>query len=663
MTGDLLLKVLDERREAIRRRWAGEVMASSPKYSGRPEEEILASVDDMIAGLRDAVASGDYSRLFEFSNRMVSLRSSMGFKLTEIQRVINIGTSTIIDEVRRGCSPDDQEECFAAFRKLLDVTYWASMHVGDVFEEIRSKEFTAGTLIALAAAQEELDEGEVMRRSLELVMGLMHCSHGAISMHHLGGIAVQLPPGHRQCGELFSRLSGRVMRDRRMFALHGDELAGLGPPAPGGKEECVSCAAGVPIRARGRVIGALLLASVTERDLSHHEGAFLEAVASQIGLACDDARMMEQVRRREESVRKELGEIMTIMNELGAMVYVADISTYELLAANRPITEAFGKDIIGRRCYEVLQSDQEGPCSFCTNQHLVRDGRPTGPYSWRFQNTRTGRWYQCLDRAIEWPDGRLARLEIALDVTELEEAGRRLEEISSALGLYNDLLVHDIANYAGAAKAFVQLMGDPGVAESKKADMAASAASQLNKIEVLVDRISKLTRLKTRRAEELSRRELRPLLDEAIEDVRARPEGAAVEFVREYGGDGQEVELGGLAGDIFVNLISNAAKYGGGRPVTVRVSASMVGTRPAWRVSVEDQGKGVPPDKKGLLFSRYQRLSTISQLKGQGLGLTIVKSLTEAYGGEAGVEDLVPGDHTKGSIFWVAFPKAGPPKA
>ncbi|HIJ17999.1 MAG TPA: sensor histidine kinase, partial [Thermoplasmata archaeon] len=68
---------------------------------------------------------------------------------------------------------------------------------------------------------------------------------------------------------------------------------------------------------------------------------------------------------------------------------------------------------------------------------------------------------------------------------------------------------------------------------------------------------------------------------------------------------------------------------------------------------------GVPDEKKSKLFERYVRLPTLSQLKGQGLGLTIVRSLTSAYGGEAAVEDRVPGDHTKGSIFSVTFPKAG----
>ena len=662
LTKDVLTRVLETKKAAIRERWTKEVMASSPRYADRPVEEIQASVDEMMVGLVAAVSEGDYSRLFEFSNKMVSMRSSMGFKLTEIQRVVNIGTSTVLDELRTECGVEDHDECFAALRKLMDVMYWASMNLGDAFEEIRSREFTAGTLVALGAAQEELDEREIMRRSLELAMSLMRCSHGAISMQHLGGCAVQLPSGHRQCEELFARLAGAVARANKPVTLHCGEIDKMVLLDPHRKEERVTCAVGVPIRARGRTIGALLLASVAERRLSPHETTFLEAVASQVGLACDDARMMEQLRLREESARKEHDEILTVMNELGAMVYVTDMDTYELLAANKPLQDIFGNDILGKRCYEVLQVDQEGPCTFCTNRHLVKEGRKTGPYVWKFQNTRTGRWYHCLDRAIDWPDGRLARLEIALDVTDLEKANQRLEEIGSVLGLYNDLLVHDIANYAGTAKAFVQLLGDGSTPEAKKADMARSAVTQLNKIDVLVDRISKLTKVHTRRAEELVKQDLANVLDEAVSDVAASVDGAAVEFKKEYADGGYDTELGEFAPDIFINLLGNAAKYGGGRPVTVRIAPHTIGTRPAWKVSVEDEGKGVPPEKKGLLFSRYRRLSTLSQLKGQGLGLTIVKSLTEIYGGEVGLEDRVPGDHTKGSIFWVAFPKAGPPR-
>ena len=432
MTKDVVLRVLDKRRAEIRGKWAEEIVSSSPRYADLPEEEILLSVDQMMSGLEAAVSDGDYSILFEFLNRVVSLRSSMGFKLSEVQRVVNIGTNIMIDELKTECEVDDRDECFIAMRKVLDVMYWAAMNLGDTFEDIRGKEFTAGTLIALGAAHEDIDEREVLRKSLELAMSLMRCSHGAISMHHLGGCAVVIPNGQRHAEELFTRLSGRVPRAEKTVMLHGEEISSMIHLDPHRKETPLACAAGIPIRARGRLLGALLLGSNSPRSLSSHEAGFLEAVASQIGLACDNARMISQIKSREKFVRKEHDEILTVMNELGAMVYVTDMETYELLAANKPLQDIFGSDILGRRCYEVLQVDQEGPCTFCTNRHLVKDGVKTGPYVWKFRNTRTGRWYQGLDRAVDWPDGRLARLEIALDVTDLEEANQRLEEIIDA---------------------------------------------------------------------------------------------------------------------------------------------------------------------------------------------------------------------------------------
>lgn len=657
MADDIILRILRDKKSEIRERWAKEIAASSPRYADRPKDEVYSSVDQMMSGLSSAVSTGDYSALFEFLNRVVAIRTSMGFKLAEIQRVVNIGTSIIMDELRAECGVEEHETCFLAMMRVMDVMQWASMNLGDTFEEIRSKEFTAGTLIALGAAQEDMEERQVMRKSLELTMSLMRCSHGAISMHHLGGCSVILPQGQRQYEDLFSGLSGNVTKTNKTVILVGEELSRMMRPDPHRDEAPISCAVGIPIRARGRVLGALLLGTVHQRTLSSHEARFLEAVASQIGLACDNARMMEKIRSSERFVKKEHDEILTVMNELGALVYVADIETYELLAANKPLQEAFGKDIIGKTCYKVLQTDQAGPCTFCTNKHLLRDGVPTGPYIWKFQNTRTGRWYQCLDRAIEWPDGRLVRLEIALDISDLEITKTRLEEIGAALELYNDLLVHDVGNYAGAAKAFVQLLVDRDTPEAKKGEMAKTALSQLKRIDTLVDRVSKLTKAQARGTSSLVTCDLANALDEAISDVSATVEGSAVEFKREYERSGYKVDLGDFAADIFMNLLANAVKYGAGRPVTVRVSDSTLNGKPAWKVSVIDEGHGVPPDKKKLLFDRYKRLTTMSQIKGQGLGLTIVKTLTEAYGGEAGLDDRVEGDHTKGSVFHVTFPK------
>jgi len=132
--------------------------------------------------------------------------------------------------------------------------------------------------------------------------------------------------------------------------------------------------------------------------------------------------------------------LLTILDSIDALVYVADMKTYELLFANRYIRNIWG-DVVGTKCWQSLQSGQTGPCVFCTNDRLLDAvGQPTGVYQWEFQNTRDGRWYDCRDNALRWIDGRIVRLEIATDITErkkMEEELRRLAISDSLTGLFN----------------------------------------------------------------------------------------------------------------------------------------------------------------------------------------------------------------------------------
>lgn len=119
--------------------------------------------------------------------------------------------------------------------------------------------------------------------------------------------------------------------------------------------------------------------------------------------------------------------IETVLDSLDALVYVADMDTHELLFLNRYGREHWGVPN-GRKCWQVLQQGQTGPCSFCTNKQLRYDnGEPGGVHVWEFRNTVTGHWYQCRDQAILWPDGRTVRLEIATDISELKEVQAQLK--------------------------------------------------------------------------------------------------------------------------------------------------------------------------------------------------------------------------------------------
>ncbi|HDK17245.1 MAG TPA: hypothetical protein ENG75_04825, partial [Nitrospirae bacterium] len=131
--------------------------------------------------------------------------------------------------------------------------------------------------------------------------------------------------------------------------------------------------------------------------------------------------------RAEKALNKSHERLLTVMDSLDALVYVADMDTYELLFVNKYGREIWG-EITGKICWKSLQSGQTEPCQFCTNKKLLNgDGNPTGVYIWTLQNTVNQEWYECRDQAIRWTDGRLVRMEIATNITERKKVENQLK--------------------------------------------------------------------------------------------------------------------------------------------------------------------------------------------------------------------------------------------
>ncbi|MBU3936517.1 MAG: response regulator [Proteobacteria bacterium] len=136
----------------------------------------------------------------------------------------------------------------------------------------------------------------------------------------------------------------------------------------------------------------------------------------------------------------DLLKLLKILDSLQAIVYVADMQSYELLFVNSYARDLFG-DIEGEICWQSLQKDQTGPCPFCSNDKLVdKNGQPVGEYIWEFCNTRNNHWYRMVDQVIEWVDGRLVRLQVATDITERKLAEERVDHTQEELVRTNEQL-------------------------------------------------------------------------------------------------------------------------------------------------------------------------------------------------------------------------------
>lgn len=132
--------------------------------------------------------------------------------------------------------------------------------------------------------------------------------------------------------------------------------------------------------------------------------------------------MAKILRDNQDQLRENEQRFRHLMDSMNALVYVADMNTYELLFINEYWKNIFG-DIVGKICWKTLQKGQENPCDFCTNMYLLdKDGNPGDVYTWEFQNTVTKKWFFIFDRAIRWSDGRIVRLEIATDISDRKQA-------------------------------------------------------------------------------------------------------------------------------------------------------------------------------------------------------------------------------------------------
>lgn len=101
---------------------------------------------------------------------------------------------------------------------------------------------------------------------------------------------------------------------------------------------------------------------------------------------------------------------------------------------------------------------------------------------------------------------------------------------------------------------------------------------------------------------------------------------------------------------VIDNLVSNALKYGGCRPVHLLLEEA----GPAIRLRVRDHGPGISPADRARIFGRFERVvGSSDRHSGFGVGLWVVGQLVEAMGGSVAVEDAAGG----GSVFTVILPR------
>ena len=190
--------------------------------------------------------------------------------------------------------------------------------------------------------------------------------------------------------------------------------------------------------------------------------------------------------------------------------------------------------------------------------------------------------------------------------------------------------------------------GQPRARELRNLELA---ETQLRRLAVLVDGLLDVTRI--------SRDRLSLVLGDVdvVAVVRAMVQGMAPQAERV--GSPLHVEAPAHAwcrldrvrlGQVVTNLLSNAIKFGAGQPIRVALATD----GKAVRLTVSDQGIGIPPESLERIFERFERGVSERHYGGLGLGLYITRELVEAMGGTVKAQSA-PG---QGATFTVELPAA-----
>jgi PAS domain S-box-containing protein len=209
---------------------------------------------------------------------------------------------------------------------------------------------------------------------------------------------------------------------------------------------------------------------------------------------------------------------------------------------------------------------------------------------------------------------------VAKDISERKEAEERAEFLHS-------LLRHDLGNSLQVSKGFLEIIDEDDFDDTTQQYIDRSLNAVEDGVE-LIENVRTLSRIDGSES-------LKPVnLEETVSDALERHEGLQKEQAVTVEANVASVSVmgGKLLLEVFANLIENSLVHSGADTLSVTTTVD----EETVTVHIEDDGKGIPPEKRDDIF---QRGYSTGEESGSGLGMYIVSQLLDAYDGEVTVTD------------------------
>lgn len=383
----------------------------------------------------------------------------------------------------------------------------------------------------------------------------------------------------------------------------------------------------------------------------------MQGLASVVELTVQNRELRERVRELEaerRDLRAHLDRLTLVTDAMPSLISYTDADErYRFV--NAGYESWFGlptQSILGRTLREVVGEDAYAVLRDPVRRALGGEALTLDTYL--PYRRGGGRFVQATYIPHRSEDGSvLGYCALVHDITASKQTEEALRGADRRKDAFLAMLAHELRNPLSPLRTGIDLLGQVACDPERLAALQATMTRQVNQLIYLVDDLLDVSRIAsgkiTLRQERLC---LSEVVDQALETVRAPIEQARQRLAVTVDADLWVVGDAHRLAQVLSNLLSNASKFAdiGG---SIELSASAEGAEVV--LSVSDDGPGIEDHMLDRIFDRFSQVQAPDDgaRGGLGLGLALVRSITEMHGGRVHAESPGLG---QGSRFVVRLP-------